>query len=71
MFHRVRPASFDAFEDVRLGLFPETVQSRDFACLASLLELLDGINPELLVEDLDFLGTDPRDFEHLREAGRD
>ena len=62
MFARVSPFALDAFQNVRLRFFAETVQFRNFSLFAGRFQFFNRINSEFFVQRLDFFRPERRKF---------
>src|SRR5260221_10936282 len=62
-------AEIDAFEDFGLGLLAEPVEFGHLAGFAGGFEFGNGLDAELVVERLDFLGADAGNLEQLEKSG--
>ena len=65
------PEPVDPLEDQLLGLGREALEAAERAGLGRLAEVLERLDPELLVEQADGLRAEARDLEQLDEARRD
>jgi len=61
----------NALQNLALGFLAEPFEFRDAARFAGRLELVDGLDAELVVHRFDLLGAEAGDLQHLDQAGRD
>ncbi len=64
----VSSPEFNSLENLLLGFHPESGKAGHPALLTSTFQCLDGGHFELLPQDLDLLGTEPREIEHFNQA---
>ena len=61
----------DPGKNLFLGLFAKALQLSDFSIEANPVQGFDGINLELLVQNLDFLTSQSRDIQKIHQSRRD
>src|SRR5579883_688802 len=70
MLRGIIPAPGNALAYVGGSLFAKSLELGNSAIPACLFELLDAVDPKLVMNHLDFFGADPWNFEHGHKSGR-